>query len=170
MGGSWILRKQDVSRTCCSRAVARRRHPRAERQGWTRSNCTASRGIGEWTTGNPVSMPCTAAVSQPAFIACSRSILLKSLVFPRPSTTFPFPMEAQFLPPPFAGVNKFCKVRCHPGGAGWGQAAMRKFERSVARRRATAAAFLWRQCMPASLQRAATSILQADSTRPDPMQ
>ena len=62
-----------------------------------------------------------------------------------------------------AGVNKKCKVRIAA------HTAILKFDRRVALRSAMPAAFLCRQCIPASLHRAATSVLQADSIMPDPM-
>ena len=61
------------------------------------------------------------------------------------------------------GVNKKCKVRIAA------HTAILKFDRRVALRSAMPAAFLCRQCIPASLHRAATSVLQADSIMPDPM-
>ena len=66
-------------------------------------------------------------------------------------------------PESFAGVNKKCKVRIAA------HTAILKFDRRVALRSAMPAAFLCRQCIPASLHRAATSVLQADSIMPDPM-
>lgn len=62
-----------------------------------------------------------------------------------------------------SGVNKKCKVRIAA------HTAILKFDRRVALRSAMPAAFLCRQCIPASLHRAATSVLQADSIMPDPM-
>ena len=61
------------------------------------------------------------------------------------------------------GANKKCEVRIAA------HAAILKFDRRVALRSAMPAAFLCRQCIPASLHRAATSVLQADSIMPDPM-
>ena len=61
------------------------------------------------------------------------------------------------------GVNKKCKVMIAA------HTAIMKFDRRVALRSAMPAAFLYRQCIPASLHRAATSVLQADSIMPDPM-
>ena len=81
---------------------------------------------------------------------------------------FPLPVLSAGLAPclPFQsapGVNKKCKVRIAA------HTAILKFDRRVALRSAMPAAFLCRQCIPASLHRAATSVLQADSIMPDPM-
>ena len=71
--------------------------------------------------------------------------------------------EAAAVAENLEGVNKKCKVRIAA------HTAILKFDRRVALRSAMPAAFLCRQCIPASLHRAATSVLQADSIMPDPM-